>query len=389
MGEPLWLAQVPAPNLPPPPPRRGWDLVVVGAGIVGTSVAWHLRRRGWEVLVLEAGPRPAWGASGRNAGMLLTGLGEDYPRCVAGMGRAWAREVWGLTQVNRDELLAHAARLGVPARRTGSYRLATLPHEARELEEAAELLSRDGFRVRFHDRDPLDRGFRAALEYEGDGTVQPAALVQALLEEAQAPVALETRVLGVERDGGDGVRIATSRGILRARGVALCVNAHAPRLFPHLFADLVRPVRGQVLATEPLSPLLERPGYAEYGYFYFQQTPDGRLVLGGCRHRFAAQEEGYGLETTRSIQRCLEAFLAAHFPEAAGVPIRHRWAGTMAFSADGLPLVGGLPALPEVFFAVGFTGHGMGLGWWTGGLLARLIAEGGSAWPFDARRLSR
>ena len=80
--------------------------------------------------------------------------------------------------------------------------------------------------------------------------------------------------------------------------------------------------------------------------------------------------------------------MAHYFPEAREARITHRWSGTMGFSADGIPLVGSLPDIPDVYFAVGFTGHGLGFGLATAERLAAHMLFGQELEWLDARRLS-
>ena len=67
----------------------------------------------------------------------------------------------------------------------------------------------------------------------------------------------------------------------------------------------------------------------------------------------------------------MERFLADAFPHLAGRPVVRRWAGIMAFTADGLPAIGSVPDVPGALYAAGFNGHGMSLGFITGRHLAR------------------
>ena len=82
--------------------------------------------------------------------------------------------------------------------------------------------------------------------------------------------------------------------------------------------------------------------------------------MGGCRQHFVEAEEGYGDLITRPVQQALEHYLRDHFPELAGVAVDYRWSGVMAFTADGLPLLGELPDHPGVYFVTGCNGHGLG-----------------------------
>jgi glycine/D-amino acid oxidase-like deaminating enzyme len=166
------------------------------------------------------------------------------------------------------------------------------------------------------------------------------------------------------------------------------LNAYLPRVLPGL-GEAVRPVRAQMMATEPIAPVLDRPVYSHEGYFYIRQRWDGRVLVGGARHLHLEQETGYEDGTTPELQDDLAAYLADHFPEVANARIDRRWSGTMGFSPDGLPVVGTVPGVPGAIYAAGFTGHGMGYSMRFGDLLAsRLLGEADEADDlFDAARL--
>src|ERR1700730_2625375 len=99
-GEPVWGRGVGRPELHLP--LRA-DVVVVGGGITGTSLAYWLGRGGADVLVLERA-RLAAGASGRNAGFLLARVASSYAGAVSAYGRGLAAEVWAFTMENNQRL---------------------------------------------------------------------------------------------------------------------------------------------------------------------------------------------------------------------------------------------------------------------------------------------
>ena len=141
--------------------------------------------------------------------------------------------------------------------------------------------------------------------------------------------------------------------------LVLATNAYAPLLVPAL-KPLILPRRGQMLSTAPLEARFDpRPVYANYGYQYWRQMSDGRLVIGGWRNTAFDAESGYDTNTTPAIQQQIERGLLELVPE--GVKIEHRWAGTMGFARDGRPLVGWLDAAHHLAICAGFTGHGMGM----------------------------
>ena len=343
------------------------EVCIIGGGIAGASAAYLLQRAGIESVIVEA-REPALGATGRNAGMVVAGIGGNYARAVQMYGRFRARELWQFTIRNRETTIRLAERLGVTVRRCGHWQWATTAAEAAELAEAAVLMAEDELPITYYDHDPLGRGFTAALETTEDATVHSAELVLALIKASGAKVVTYSPVTAVEpSETGRMMVVHSGRATITCKNVFVATNAYTPQLFPE-FEERVMPTRGQIYVSEPAPLVLERGGSAHHGYYYFQQIPEpsqpgyGRWLIGGGRHTNFASEGGhYEEETTADIQADLEAFTARHFPELAAVPIAHRWAGTMGFTDNALPLIGQLESLPRVTYCVGFTGHGMAL----------------------------
>ena len=329
------------------------DIVVVGAGLVGAAVAARLASEGIETAVLEA-REAAGGATGRSAGMVLTGLPGHYNWAVSSYGRQKAREIWALTVEGRERLVEAAERLEMDVERNGSLALAVDDAEVDALRESVELLREDGFDAWFGPTDPLERGFRAALRQPDDVAVDGAVLTRALLSTSGVIVHEGTEVYDLE-PAGEYVRVWARGRTVLCSAVVLAVNGYAS-LIDAYFANKVAPIRNLVFATEPLDgTLLEQPCCADYGYEYCRQLPDRRLLLGAWRRRFASIRE---TKLSDVVQDGLTRFASRYFPE---VDLRRvaRWSGVMGFTPDGLPLVGALPDLPRVHFAVGFGGRGL------------------------------
>jgi len=319
-----------------------WDVVVVGAGLVGAAVAARLARQGFDVAVLEA-QGVADGATGCSAGMVLTGLPGHYNWAISTYGREKAREIWTLTIEGRSRLIEVAGRLGVPVEHTGSLALAVKDVEADALQTSAALLQEDGFDARLVPGDPLGRGFYAALRQPADVAVDAAALTRALLDTGGAVIHERTEVHGLEPEQ-DSMRVwAQSRTVL-CNAVVLAVNGYAPLLDPY-FADKISPTRSLVFATEPLDEVvLEQPCYADYGYEYCRQLSDRRLLLGCWRRpRALGAESDPGAELDDAVQDGLVRFAARYFPDMEKRKV-DRWSGVMGF-CGGAGGGGGWPGL--------------------------------------------
>ncbi len=363
---------------------RTCDVAIIGGGVIGTSTAYALRDAGLRVVLLEA-ERLAHGASGRNAGFLLLGTHADYASAVDAYGRDAARRIWAFTA----EALAESLTMPGTAR-TGSVLAAGSPHEARRLERSRSLLAEDGVETVWATGDGFGtRGLFGTLFVPDGGTVDPVRLVRHLAAASGAEIMENAPVERLE-PSGDGVRIVLAGGgTVEAGRAFVATNARLPDLVSAL-EHVVRPVRAQMLATHPVAPCLTAPVYSHDGFYYVRQTHDGRVLVGGARHRHEAEEVGVEDATTAHLQADLEAYLASHIPGAAGAAVARRWSGTMGFSPDGLPVLGPVPGVPAALFAAGFTGHGMGYGLRFGRLAAHALlgTTDGAESLFSAARLA-
>jgi len=335
-------------------------VAIVGAGVTGCSCALTLADAGLRVRVHEA-RGVASGASGRNGGFALRGGAPSYDAARVQLGAERAAALWRLTESALERL---AELAGDAFRRTGSLRLAADDDEATALRAEYEALRADGFEAEWR-REPDGRlagRFHGAIFHPRDGSIHPARWVRGLaLRAAEAGADIRERdpVTTVDELDADHVVIATdgyTRGLLEQLDRA------------------VRPTRGQVVVTEPLdAEYFACPHYARYGYDYWQQTEDLRLVLGGFRD--SALEDEFTAEeaTTPGIQTRLEAFARELLGRAP--KITHRWSGIFGVTRDLLPLAGPVPGRAGLWVSCGYSGHGNVLGLACGDLVARAIVE--------------
>lgn len=321
------------------------DVLVVGGGITGTSLLHHLRRRGLGGVLVERAHIAA-GASGRNAGFLLAGVADNYAAAVRIHGRDRAREIWALTLENHATMVEAIAGEPVGYRRLGSATLASGEAEAAQLAESAQQLREDGFEATWDGRRLIN---------PRDGEVDPAAVVGALARQAPREAIREGVGVTAIEAGSSGVLVHAGVAECRAGVVILATNAYTPQLLPQVG---IQPRRAQMLASEPdRARLSDLPTYSHFGYRYWRQLPGGEVLVGGWRDTAHDEEVGYDERPTAAIQAHLDAQLKRMGAEGG---VTHRWAGTMGFTESGLPIVGPVDGMPNVYVCAGFNGHGMG-----------------------------
>lgn len=352
-----------APHLPPLLGELRVDVCVVGLGASGLHAVLALLDAGATVAGLEAGPGPGAGAAGRNGGFLISGMARFHHDAVAAWGRERAAALHAQTEA---EVAREAAWLGVPV--VGIERRA---HDAAEAEDCAAHLAAlraDGFAA-----EALPGG-RPGLLLPGDTGFDPLVRCRRLAGEALRRGAHLHAASPATAIAGDGVR--TPEGAVACGAVVVAVDGGLEELLPEL-RGRVRTARLQMLATAPArAGLVPRPVYARSGFDFWQQRPDGRVLLGGARDGHAEDEWGAPAQPTAALQAQLDATLAAQV--APGLEVTHRWAGRVGFTGDALPVCG--PIRPGVVAAGGYNGHGNVVGALCGRAAAELALERRSAW---------
>lgn len=338
------------------------DVCVIGLGGSGLAAIRRLQESDLSVVGVDAFT-VAHGAAGRNGGLLLAGTAAVHHDAAAALGPEQAATWYRDTMVEITRMLEETPGL---IRRTGSLRIAADQQE--EDDCRAQLLSmqaaalpveeyagQEGRGLLFpHDAvfNPLGRSRELARRALTDG---------ALLFEHSPVTALETGL------------VTTRLGRIRCHSILVAVDGNLAGLLPELAFD-VRPLRLQMLATEPTHELrLSRPVYYRYGFEYWQQLQDGRLLLGGFRDAGGDGEWGGPPEPGAVVQELLERFLRDHLRVNAA--ITHRWAATVGYREAILPFFG--PIRPGIRALGGYNGTGNVIGSMLGRRLAgEIIAAG-------------
>lgn len=390
-----------SPPVPDDPLPTGTTVAVIGGGLLGCWTAYWLARQGVEVTLVERNVI-SWGATGRNGGFLMGGGAMGYASAIDSFGRDAARAIWTLAAEGQD-LAARVVRdegIDCDFRTPGTLSLALSDDDLEQMRHNLDLMHEDGFGGEMLDRDDVQSLVHTPLAGEVAGGAFAA--TGSLLHSGRylAGIAMAAKEYGAKlcqgtvtglSEQGDGVAITTNGGTIHAGRAIVAVNAWSDELVPAL-NDLVVPVRGQILAYEP------RPRVFETGLGtdvtptgeYWQQTPDGSIVLGGCRAEAPGGDVGVReMAPTAEVIAKIEQVLPRLFPQLGDLHVARRWAGLMAFTSDYLPVVDAAPGLPRTWVAGGFCGHGMPFGPRVGQLLADAVISGETPDALQPLRLDR
>jgi Glycine/D-amino acid oxidases (deaminating) len=384
-----------------------YDVLIVGGGVIGLSLAWDLARHGQSVHVIDRG-LPGREASWAGAGILppanrataihpydqlcglsselhpewahelksLTGIDTGY-RCCGGLylartsGEAASLAAWAANQaalgvavgkLTGDELaeiepgLVAAADRNARSEPSSQNSVLSTQYSASGAEFAAPRRAQAGNAFLLPDEAQLrnPRHLRALLEACQVAGVNISANV------AAAEVAVE---------GGEVHEIATSIGPLRAQRYCFTAGAWTGQLLGNLGLPIaVLPLRGQMVMFRCSRPPIRH--IVNEGSRYLVPRDDGRVLAGSTE-----EEVGFDKRTTEGAIAELAAFARALVPALNDISIEQSWAGLRPASFDGLPYLGQLPGLANAYIAAGHFRSGLFLSPATAVVMSQLLRD--------------
>lgn len=352
-----------------------YDIIIVGAGIVGLNTAIECKERypGRRVLVLERGAFP-YGASTRNAGFACMGCLTELLDDLEHMSEQEMIDLFARRKKGLEYLRSRLGDSAIGYRANGSHELIAekeLPVLAQMERINALLLDTTGvpaFRLANDKLDalkfPKDK-VSALVESTCEGELHTGKMMRSLTDYALMK-GIEIRtgamVSGFNEEAKT-VRVTITDAV-RAESMELscdtlfiCTNAFTPTLLPDI--DLV-PGRGQVILTEPIEDLpIKGIFHFDKGYYYFREI-DNRILFGGGRLLDFEGETTTAIELHEEIQADLEEKLQQLILPGRKVKIDMRWSGIMAFGSNKRPIVQAFGS--RVFGAFRMGGMGVALG---------------------------
>ena len=362
------------------------DVCIIGGGYTGLSTAIHLRKLGFNVVLLEAN-RIGWGASGRNGGHVGTGQRADQAALEKWVGLDAAKGLWqlGLDAVRKVESLVNEFDIQCEFGE-GNLHLASKSSHADDLEsEVAHLKNTYNYNgASYLCSDQVAELTSAQGSYGGmldSGARHLHPLKYALgLKHAAMQLGAElyenTPALTYQ-EGGKTV-IKTPEGQVRARVLVLACNGYLGNLEPRIAGNMM-PINNFMIATEPLSEELKTRINRDqlsmsdslFVINYWKLSEDGRMIFGGG--------ENYTSRFPSDIKSFVRPYMLKLYPELKHCTIDYGWGGTLGITMNRMPDFGRLSN--SIFYAQGFSGHGVPTATLAGELLA--LAINGQSENFD------
>jgi gamma-glutamylputrescine oxidase len=391
-----------APSQPPKNPALAEDIevdvAIIGGGYTGLSSAYHILQRYPEksVAVFEA-RGVGQGASGRNGGMLLAQTANEYMSVYS--DAKTHRRLYDLTVKHMDDLAAivNAQGVDIELRRNGVLLVIARESQVAKYKSYAQQAQSLGMPIEFWDqvRTKNEIGtdvYFASLFDPNAGEVHPMKLVHALkkaAESAGARIYEDSPVIEI-RDG-ETIRLTVGEQnhTVTAKAVVLATNGYTSKLGS--FKNSVFPVHTP-MATTPSLPdsTFEEIGWKnKAGYsdtftilYHLSRTTDNRIMIGSGIVNYFFNNGIINKADPALLKAHLQKELGRIYPKLAGMEFEHFWTGVLGFSLDFMQSVGVMGAHRNIYYGLGYAGHGINLSILFGKVIADIYAGEEKQWEW-------
>ena len=356
------------------------DVCIIGAGITGLSAALELTQQGFKVAIMEANCI-AWGASGRSGGQMIFGYGCDMPVIEKAAGKTAAKTMWDMSLEGMDLIRQRIQDHHIDCDlQHGHLHAAIKPRHMQELTEWRDDLEQsygyDSLSLWQQSDIPehiATQRYIGGLFDSNSGHIHPLNYTLGLAKAAiDAGVQIyEHSPVRQHRQGNDKHQCHSDQGWVEASYVIYACNAYIDKLQPYLRARIM-PVGTYIGASQPLGEerarqlITNNMAVADMNYAldYFRFSHDQRLLFGG--------RVSYSTVPPRNLKKTMHKRMQLVFPQLKDVQIDYAWGGNVAITVNRGPHFGQLEK--DVFFAQGFSGHGIAATNLAGKLMAEAVA---------------
>ena len=363
------------------------EIAVIGGGFSGVNTALELAEKGYKVVLLEAN-RIGWGATGRNGGQVIGGIGHGHERFKQHIGESGIKALYDMGNECVDIVQQRVEQYQIDCDLTMGYMdVALKPSHMRDFEEEKQHMEAMGYA---HHQELLDAKqvreevgsdiyIGGLINRTGHGHCH---VLNLCLGEAAAAASLGVQIFEQSRvtklQQGDKPVVYTEHGQVNAQHVVLCGNAYLGNLVPKINRRIL-PANSSVVTTKPLSqdmlnnliPNNRAICDPRTALDYYRLTADGRLLFGGLSN--------YTGREPSNLFDVMQNKITKVFPQLQGVELEHGWSGQMGIGMNRMPQLGRLKG--NVYYAQAYAGHGVAPTHIMGRIIAEMIA--GQAERFD------
>jgi len=354
------------------------NVCIVGGGFTGISSALDLAERGYKVSVIEANCI-GWGASGRNGGQLVGGISGEK-RLNKFQDKDISDLIWKMRWTGNEIIKQRVEKYNINCDlKFGYIDVAIKPRHERSLQEEYETLQQHNFPYEFRMVPEEEmwnvlgtKVYKSGLINMANGHLHPLNLC---LGEAAAATQHDTTIYErspvTKIEHGSKPKIYTEKGFVESDFVILAGNAYHS-LEQRNLNGVVFPAGSFIIATEPLSdelaneinPLNLAVCDPNYVLDYYRLSADKRMLFGG-RCNYSGREP-------LSIKKTMLPRMIKIYPQLKNVKIDFEWGGKIGIVINRIPHIGRIDK--NIFYAQGYSGHGVNVSHLTGQILADAIS---------------
>ncbi len=354
-----------------PTENNHYDVVIVGAGITGLTLATELQQRGKNCLVLEQ-HNIGFGTTGGTTAHINNFLDESYDRIISKFGEARAQTVADNAGRVSATIKENIDRFGIECEyeECSFYLFSAEKKQDRQLDQIAK--AHDALEIPTSEVDeiPFSVSFRKALEIKGQAQFHPLKYIAGLAKvfEGMGGTLLTGVHVSQHTADNDSLKVLTNAGTFTAADLVWAT--HIPPGI-NRFNALCAPYRSYALAAKlpyGVSSFAQAADlYDPYHYMrYHKIGHDFYLIVGGFDHK-----TGHEADTQKPMEDLI-AYTKEHFRVTE---ISKTWSSQFYAPSDGLPYIGKMPGTDHEYVATGYNGNGMTWGTLAGNILADLVME--------------
>lgn len=352
--------------------KNEFRIAIIGAGIVGSSIAYHLAKFGENDVAVFEKSYISSGSTGR---------------CAGGIRQQWSSPnnvLLAMRSVKLFERLSEETGMDIEYKQGGYLVLSYDESEAKQFEENVKMQRSLGLNVELLSPQQVKKRFEyvnvdevlLATFCQTDGHANPHLANFAYAYSARrlgVTIFTHTPVLGVEV-GASWFTLHTDRGKFKARVLVNAAGEYSGYVASMVGLNFpVETYRHQILVTESVKNFVDPMIISFSGNFYVRQTKHGQFIMGqGDKD----EKPGLNYNVTFKFEKDLAMKMCHLLPFMRKLRVVRHWSGHYNMSPDAQPIIGESPQLPNFYYAVGFSGHGFMLAPAVGEALAEKILFG-------------
>jgi glycine oxidase len=354
------------------------DVLILGGGVVGLSLAYELAGQGARVRLIDRG-QPGRETSWAGAGILPAARFRTKAPPLE-----WLRGFSSQLHAEWTARLREETGIDNGYRQCGGIHLAETESAASELLETCQRWRREGLSVKWlhaadldaiepalcgaYDRYPLHGAAHVAEEVQ----VRPPRHIKALIaacERRGVEISAGVEALGCDIEGSKAAAVRTNAGPIAAGQIVISAGAWTQGIAASLGFQLsVKPIRGQIVLLCTARPAVKHVVTASDHGHYLVARDDGRLLVGTT-----LEDVGFDRRNTAEAVGDMLAFATRLAPGLRTASVERTWCGFRPASSDGLPYLGRAPGVENVLLATGHFRHGLWLSTGTAVVMSRLL----------------